>query len=344
MPSARTRFVKDNNQKLILYSILVVAAFMLVSNYYLYSFMHAVKFVVMIAVSIIATREFEILYYTMYFNIDRYQAKELIAKSYYLITALLYALIIPLGTPIWLVTLGAIMATFFGKLMFGGYHHMVFHTSLVGFLFVTLGWTGLAVSADFVNSFDSFIFKTLFDYEFFNVPGSGVFDPSLMETSLSMLMNGNAYDLLDVILGTVPGIIGNGIVLLGVLVFLIAKKAVNYITPVVLISTTFVTALIVGIVNGEDLTYPIYHIFSGGFLFVVVFFSTDPITTPIPTAGKIVYAVIAGMLTVFIRIAGTYEEGIFFGVLFMSMLTPMLNVELKKKKKPVKAKVKKEGA
>ena len=53
-----------------------------------------------------------------------------------------------------------------------------------------------------------------------------------------------------------------------------------------------------------------------------------------PLKGKIIYGVIAGALAMFIRNGIKYEEGIIFGVLFMSMLTPMINQELKKK--PVK--------
>ena len=120
-------------------------------------------------------------------------------------------------------------------------------------------------------------------------------------------------------------------VLVLVFAFLLFKKAVNWILPSVLLVTFFVTALIVGLINGQDLMYPLYHLFSGSLLFVVIFITTDPITTPIPTSAKIVYGVIAGALAVFIRIGGTYEEGIIFAVLFMSMLTPLLNVEMKPK-------------
>lgn len=334
MPSARSRYVKDNNMKLIFYSLIVVAVFMVLSNYYMYSFMHAVKQVLMIFLALLVTRETEILFYTHDKDIDRVTAKELIAKSYYKVTALIYVLLIPVGTPIWLVVIGAIMATFLGKLMFGGFHHMVFYSPLVGYLFVTLGWTGLATSPAFVNSFDTYLLRLLFDNDFFNNTLSlgNIFAP-VADSALLMLMSSTPYDLSDVILGLTPGIVGNGIVLLGVFGFLLVKKAVNWHLPLVLFSSFFLTALIVGLINGESIMYPIHHIFSGAFLFILIFASTDPITTPIPVIGKVIYGVIAGALAYFIRAGGTYEEGIIFAVLFMSMLTPMLNVEFKKKPK-----------
>jgi electron transport complex protein RnfD len=314
MPSARTKFLKHENMKLILKLLIVLAAFMVVGNYFVYSFMHAVKLILMIYLSVIVTREVEILFYSFDKEIDRGQAKELIEKSYYIHTALIYALIVPVGTPLWLVVIGAVMATFLGKLMFGGYHHMVFHSSLVGYLFVTLGWTGLAVDHVFINSFFNNVLKFLFDNDFFNVTlgVNGLFEQGLIE-------NIYMYAL-------------GGLILL-MFVFLVVKKALNYIAPVSFLGTFLVLSFIVGTVNGFGDLFAVEQLFTGVLLLVVVFVVSNPITTPIPTVGKVIYGILAAVLTVFIRLGGTYTEGVVFGVLFMSMLTPMLNVELGKKKK-----------
>jgi len=148
-PSARSRYLSDKGMKIMYNTLLVLAALMVLQNWYLYSFMHGIKLILMVVLSIIVTREVEILFYSHDKDIDRSQSKELIAKSYPEVTALLFALLLPVGTPLWLTVIGAALATLIGKLIFGGFHHMVFHTSLVGFLFVTLGWTGLSVNADF---------------------------------------------------------------------------------------------------------------------------------------------------------------------------------------------------
>ena len=344
-PSVRSKHVTDKNMKLIYYSLIVISVFMVLTSYYMFSFLHAIKLVLMIVLSIIATIETEILFYTHDKKIDRATAKELIVKSYPKVTGLIYVLLIPLGTPLWLVVLGAILATLIGKLLFGGFHHMVFHTSLVGVMLVTYGWTGLAVSADFVTSYDNYLLQLIFDNAFFNNTLSigSLFDPATYSSAISLIGTPEMYSFNDVFLGIVPGIIGSGLVLVLIAIFLVYKKAINWITPTALIGSFLLTAHIVGLVQGEDIMYPIYHLFTGAFLFVAIFVTTDPITTPIPTAGKIVFGVVAGALTVLIRIGGEYNEGVFFAVLFMSMLTPMLNVELGKKKKVKKA-PKKEGA
>ena len=71
---------------------------------------------------------------------------------------------IPIGTPLWLTALGAVLATLLGKLIFGGFHHMVFHSSLVGVMFVTMGWRQLVSGVAFSPAFDNDLIKLIFDY------------------------------------------------------------------------------------------------------------------------------------------------------------------------------------
>lgn len=337
LPSVRSKYIKDNNMELIYKALIFLSIIMIISNYYMYSFMYAIKLILMIVVAVVATRETEILFYSHDKDITREESIELIKKSYPKITAFIYVLLIPVGTPLWLVMIGAIMATLFGKLLFGGFHHMVFHTSLVGVIFVTLGWN-FDLGVTFINAFDNYLIQLLFDHNFFNNTLSigGVFDPNNITTSLGMLENGAMYDLLDVMLGITPGVLASGIVLLGILIFLGAKKAVSLVVPITMIVSLLVTAFVIGIMQDRDMVFPIYHLFSGWFLFVVVFVATDPITTPVPISGKIIFGIIVGALTMIIRNGSAYEEGVLFAFLFMNMLTPMLNQELKEKKKTVK--------
>lgn len=345
-PSPRSKFVKEKNMKLIFNSLLILSIIMILNNYYMYSFMYAVKLLLMIVVAVVLTVESEILFYSHDKDIDREQAKALIKKSYPKITALIYVLLIPIGTPLWLVGLGAVIATFLGKLLFGGFAHMVFHTSLVGVLFVTLGWVGLVDGVAFMTSFDNYVLDLIFNNSFFNETLSigGIFDPSNMTSSLGMLLNNDMYKFTDLLLGIVPGIVGSGIVLIGIFGFLVYKKAINWITPVTMLGAFLLTALIIGLVNSYDPIYPLYQLLSGSFLFVLIFVVSDPITTPIPTKGKIIFGLIAGSLTMFIRNGVQYEEGVIFAVLFMNMLTPLLNQTFKAKKPVKKAPVKKAGA
>lgn len=339
IPSARSKFVKDQHMEILYKSLLLVAFVMVITNWYLFSFMHGIKLVLMVVLSIIVTREVEILFYQHDKDIEREESKELIKKSYPEVTALIYVLLIPLGTPLWLVMIGALLATLLGKLIFGGFHHMVFHSSLVGAVFVIFGWD-IADTQDFTTSFDNNILKLLFDNSFFNETLSigSAFDASSYVTSLEFMKTGNFYQYTDVLFGLVPGVLVSGLLLLAIGLYLMIKKYIDYIIPVSFIGSFLVTALIIGMVNDYTYLYPMFQLFSGSLLFVVLFAATCPITSPLDYKGKIIFGVIAGSLTMFIRNGSEYNEGVLFAVLFMQMLTPMFNMwfKPKKKKKPVK--------
>jgi electron transport complex protein RnfD len=344
LPSVRSKFVKDDNMKLIFRSLLVLALFMIFANYYMYSFMYGIKLLFMVIIAIVVTRETEILFYSHDKELDREASKELVKKSYPEITAILFALMIPIGTPLWLTALGAVLATLLGKLIFGGFHHMVFHSSLVGVMFVTMGWRQLVSGVAFSPAFDNDLIKLIFDNKFFNETLSigSKFNPLEYVTSLEILKGGLTaveYNLLleGVFTGLLPGIVGSGLVILGIFIVLVIKKAINWILPTVFIASFLVTAAIIALSNGYEAMYPVFQLFSGSVLFVAVFILTDPITTPVPDKGKIIFGVIAGALTMIIRNGSANEEGVIFAVMFMMMLTPMINAELKKKTTPKKA-------
>jgi electron transport complex protein RnfD len=324
--------------------LLYLAGVMIVTNWLLYGFMYGLKLLLIILVGMIITRETEILFYSHDKDIDRVQAKELIQKSYWKVTALIFLLIIPVGTPLWLTAVASIIATLLGKLLFGGFHHMVFHSSLVGYIFLTEGWPALTKGVGFATAFDNYLIDLLFNNDFFNKTlyigklfgeSSPLFNPD-SSTALQLMQDGS-LEWVQVLSGFMPGITVSGIILVLAFLFLLVKKAIHYFVPVAIILTYVLTSFLFG---GFDILHSIQEVFVGSFLFVVIFVSTDPITTPMSKIGKHIFAIVVGALTFFIRQGVTYEEGIMFAMLFMMMLTPMLNTTFKvKKKAPKKDKV-----
>ena len=80
--------------------------------------------------------------------------------------------------------------------------------------------------------------------------------------------------------------------------------------------TVAVTAFVIALVLGFDnpFYYVIYHLSLGGLAFGAVFMLTDPVTGPTSNYGKTLMAVLAGLLTVLIRIKGGYPEGVVFSI------------------------------
>lgn len=53
--------------------------------------------------------------------------------------------------------------------------------------------------------------------------------------------------------------------------------------------------------------------------------ATDYATTPSTTAGKIVFGIGCGLITMIIRLFGSYPEGVSFSILLMNILTPLID-------------------
>ncbi|MBQ7334162.1 MAG: RnfABCDGE type electron transport complex subunit D, partial [Clostridia bacterium] len=77
--------------------------------------------------------------------------------------------------------------------------------------------------------------------------------------------------------------------------------------------------------EGMDAMAALTMILSGGLLLGAIFMATDYVTSPATAAGKIVFGLGAGVLTVLIRYFGVYPEGVSFAILIMNILNPYID-------------------
>ncbi|MDL2297449.1 RnfABCDGE type electron transport complex subunit D, partial [Bacteroidales bacterium OttesenSCG-928-E04] len=61
------------------------------------------------------------------------------------------------------------------------------------------------------------------------------------------------------------------------------------------------------------------------------FMATDMVTSPTSPIGMIVFGVGCGLLTIIIRMFGSYPEGVSFAILLMNAVTPLINRGFKPK-------------
>ena len=64
---------------------------------------------------------------------------------------------------------------------------------------------------------------------------------------------------------------------------------------------------------------------AGGLILCAFFMATDMVTIPITITGQIIFAVGAGAITVLIRLAGGYPEGVCYSLLLMNAVTPLID-------------------
>ncbi len=69
----------------------------------------------------------------------------------------------------------------------------------------------------------------------------------------------------------------------------------------------------------------------GGLMLGAFFMLTDYTTSPMTKKGQIIYAVLAGLITTVIRLYGGYPEGVSYSILFVNIMTPLIDKYTKTK-------------
>jgi electron transport complex protein RnfD len=89
--------------------------------------------------------------------------------------------------------------------------------------------------------------------------------------------------------------------------------------------SAFVFAGIAYLIDSDAYVQPLYHLTSGALLFGAFFIATDPVTAPLTAKGRWIFGVGIGTMTMLIRIAGEYPEGVMYAVLLMNGVRPLID-------------------
>lgn len=230
-----------------------------------------------------------------------------------LISALIYALIMPAGCDWYVVLVGAIFGMLVGKMLFGGLGCNIFNPAAVGRIFVGICFG--AQIGDAYTKVDTFAGAT-----------------PLGATKGNLTALGN-YSLLDLFLGNIPGCMGEVsvlMILIGAVYLFVRRSAdiracLGYIVSFGIIMLFGCIGAYVKYDTGNIMEMWLYQMMSGGLLFGAVFMITDPVTSPTSKFGRICFASIAGIITALIRVCGAYPEGVAFSILIANMLAPTID-------------------
>lgn len=238
-------------------------------------------------------------------------------SSFSIFPGLFLGLILPINTPLAIVILGSLFATIVGKLVYGGFGKNIFNPALVGWIFV------ITTYALTITSKGGYLNPTEIDAVTTATPLSNVVS-GIGEYSTKVKPYGSLFNFL---IGTIPGAVGETSALLCIIgfIYLVFKKVLKWIIPVIYISTVFLLTLIIGLSNGAGIWYPLFQILSGGLMFGAIFMATDPVTSPVTKQGQIIYAFMLGILTVIFRYLTPYAEGVALSILTMNLLVFILD-------------------
>ena len=254
-----------------------------------------------------------------------------------LITGILLAFNVPSSIPWWMLAVGALVAIGMGKMSFGGLGKNPFNPALVGRVFMLISFPVEMTRWP----------KPIISREYFSFAGvdDKVMDTITGPTPLGILQEEGvqeAPNYADLMLGQMGGSLGeiSAIALLIGGLYLLYRKIITWHIPVAYLGSSFVLAAILWFADPTQYADPLFHIVTGGLMLGVFYMATDYVSSPISVKGQIIFGVGAGVLTILIRVFGSYPEGVSFAILLMNAATPLINSRFKPKRfghKPAKA-------
>ena len=258
-----------------------------------------------------------------------------------LVTAVLYALILPPTIPWPMVILGAVFGITFGKMAFGGFGANVFNPAMVGRAFVyitfpvhmTNRWIPAANFSEFPGGFGAWQFSSF-----------GEEISSITAATASHAAKAHASTLpgtLQLILGNINGqfhalgevtLIGGGslgetsavLLIIGGL-YLVVKKIANwrliigFFVVYIVFQTVMHWLLPVSVFN------PLFALFSGGALLGGFFMVTDPVSAPKTRPAQWIYAALIAIFAILIRSFSLFAGGLMFAILLGNMFGPIID-------------------
>ena len=221
------------------------------------------------------------------------------------VTGLLLGLNMPASAPWWMGALGSVFGILIVKQLFGGLGQNFMNPALGARCFLLISFTGP---------------MTKFIYD-------GVSGP----TPLALLKDGETVDTMNMLIGKIPGTIGETSVIAIIIgaIFLILVGAIDLRIPGTYIVTFVIFVGIFGHftkagVGFFDPQYITAHLCGGGLMLGAWFMATDYVTSPITKKGQIVYGALLGILTGLFRLFGGSAEGVSYAIIISNLFVPLI--------------------
>jgi len=273
-------------------------------------YLFGTRLLVMILVSYLAGGAVEVL-----FAVVRKQE----INEGFLVTGLLFPLILPTTLPLWMVAVGVAFGVIVGKEIFGGTGRNLFNPALVGRCFLLLAYSE-AMSSGWVLPGRGWPGR-LTDY----ITTTDV-DAVTSATPLGAMAT-DPTGLWELFTGQCTGCAGSTSAL-AILIggsFLLITRVANWRIPLGCLGAFAVAAWVAGRVDGGAFGPVAYHLLGGGLLFGAVFMATDPVSAPGTNPGRWVYGILIGLLVFLIRGFTPLAEGVMFAILLGNIAAPILD-------------------
>lgn len=234
----------------------------------------------------------------------------------FLVSSMLYTLILPPDIPLWQVALGISFGIVLGKEVFGGTGKNFLNPALTGRAFLFFAYPA-SISGDSVwVAVDGY---------------SGA-------TALSLASQGGleaikgSFSWLQAFLGFIPGSMGETSTLACMLgaTFLLYTRVASYRIIFGVLGGMIAMSTLLNVIGSN--TNPMFaipwywHLVLGGFAFGTVFMATDPVSAAVTDTGRWIYGVLIGVMIIIIRVINpAFPEGVMLAILFSNMFAPLID-------------------
>ena len=238
----------------------------------------------------------------------------------FLVTWMLFPLILPPTIPLWQVAIGIIFGILVGKEIFGGTGMNILNPALTARAFLFFAHPA-EISGDKVwiaaqTSPDGYSGATWLAEA---ITGG----PQVLEESVGWM---------SAFLGTIPGSMGETSTLaclIGALVLIVTGVG-SWRIMVSVVAGSFLATLLLNAIGSETnllINLPFHWQFVlGGWAFGAVFMATDPVSAAQSNTGKFIYGFLIGVLAIFVRVLNpAFPEGMMLAILFMNVFAATID-------------------
>ncbi|MCK4835537.1 MAG: NADH:ubiquinone reductase (Na(+)-transporting) subunit B [Candidatus Aminicenantes bacterium] len=247
----------------------------------------------------------------------------------FMVTGLLFPLILPPAIPLWQVAIGISFGIVIGKEVFGGVGMNILNPVLTARAFLFFAYP-LKISGDAVwVAVDGLSMATpLAVISERGVSALGKIPGIVQGVELEPV----AVTFKDAFLGLIPGSMGETSTLaclIGAFILIVTGIASWRIMVSVLAGMVGLSILFNLIGSGTNPMFslsPLWHLVLGGFAFGTVFMATDPVSAAVTNKGKYLYGLLIGILVVLIRVLNpAFPEGMMLAILFANVFASIID-------------------
>ncbi|MAC79669.1 MAG: NADH:ubiquinone reductase (Na(+)-transporting) subunit B [Rhodobacteraceae bacterium] len=235
----------------------------------------------------------------------------------FLVTSMLYTLIMPATTPLWQVALGIIFGVVIGKEVFGGTGKNFLNPALVGRAFLYFAYPAYMSGDTVWTPVDGFSGATALAI------GASDGVAALPQYGITWMQS---------FIGTIQGCIGETSTLACLigLAFLLVTKIANWRLVVGCLAGMIAFSTLLNWIGSD--TNPMFampwywHLVVGGYAFGLAFMVTEPVSASHTNVGRYIYGALIGFMVVMIRVINpAFPEGMMLAILFGNVFAPLID-------------------